>query len=123
MNQTTITSSDSEKSGHNFANRLLELDGQHWNQIKSQKLATMEGINLNDEHWAVISFLRSHYLWNGAQMNPQLVSLALNQNFLKLGGIPYLNKLFLGGPVTQGRRLANLHISENASDSFNGTVY
>lgn len=123
MNQQTLAYSDTGIPGSNFASRLSELDGQCWNRSKSQKLAKLEDINLNDEHWAVISFLRSHYLWNGQQLNAQHVSKALDQYFLKLGGNKYLNRLFNGGPVTQGCRLANIHIPENASNSPIDTLY
>ena len=113
MNQQSLSFSDHEISGSNFSSRLSDLDEQCWNRSKSQELAKLEGIVLNDDHWAVISFLRSHYLWNGEQLNEFQLLEALNQRFLKLGGSIYLNMLFNEGVVTQGRRLANIHISKN----------
>jgi len=112
MNQHTLSYSDKERSCSNFATRLSDLDAQNWNRNKSQKLAKLEGLDLNDEHWAVISFLRSHYLWNGNKLNESQLSEDLNQHFLKLGGGEYLNKLFNEGVIAQGRRLANIHISK-----------
>ena len=67
MNQQSLSFSDHEISGSKFSSRLSYLDAQCWNRSKSQELAKLEGIDLNDDHWAVISFLRSHYLWNGEQ--------------------------------------------------------
>jgi len=112
MNQQTLSYSDKEISGNAFATRLSDLNAQNWNRNKSQKLAKLEGLDLNDEHWAVISFLRSYYLWNGNQLNESQILEALNQHFLKLGGEEYLNKLFNEGVIAQGRRLANIHISK-----------
>jgi sulfur relay (sulfurtransferase) DsrC/TusE family protein len=109
MNQHTLSYSDTEISGSSFASRLSELDAQAWSRSKSNELAKLEGLDLNDDHWAVISFLRSHYLWNGEKLNESQISGALNQYFLKLGGEKYLDQLFKGGVVTQGRRLANIH--------------
>ncbi|MEJ2214436.1 MAG: TusE/DsrC/DsvC family sulfur relay protein [Gammaproteobacteria bacterium] len=113
MNQQSLSFSDHEISGSKFSSRLSDLDAQCWNRSKSQELAKLEGIDLNDDHWAVISFLRSHYLWNGEQLNEFQMLEALNQHFLKLGGSIHLNMLFNQGVVTQGRRLANIHISKN----------
>lgn len=112
MNQQSLSNSDKEISGNDFASRLSDLDAQNWNRNKSQNLAKLEGLDLNDQHWAVISFLRSHYLWNGNQLNESQLSEDLNQHFLKLGGEEYLNKLFNEGVIAQGRRLANIHISK-----------
>ena len=112
MNQQTLSYSDKGISGNDFATRLSDLDAQNWNRTKSQKLAKIEGLDLNDEHWAVISFLRSHYLWNGDQLNESQLMEALNQHFMKLGGGEYLNELFTEGVIAQGRRLANIHISK-----------
>ncbi len=112
MNQQSLSNSDKEISGNDFASRLSDLDAQNWNRNKSQNLAKLEGLDLNDQHWAVISFLRSHYLWNGNQLNEFQLAEDLNRHFLKLGGGEYLNKLFNGEVIAQGRRLANIHISK-----------
>ncbi|NNJ92758.1 MAG: hypothetical protein HKP55_13865 [Gammaproteobacteria bacterium] len=114
MNQHTLSYSVKEISGSDFTSRLSDLDAQCWNRSKSEEIAKLEGLDLNDDHWAVISFLRSHYLWNGVQMNESEILEALNQHFLKLGGKDYLNKLFHEGVVNQGRRLANIHLSKNS---------
>jgi sulfur relay (sulfurtransferase) DsrC/TusE family protein len=115
MNQHSLSFSDKEISGSNFTNRLSDLDAQCWSRAKSQELAKLEGLELEDDHWAVISFLRSHYLWNGDQLNDAQISDALNLRFSKRGGEQYLTLLFNGDAVTQGRRLANIHPAHKPS--------
>jgi len=110
MNQQSLAFSDKEISASHFINRLSELDAQCWTRRKSQELAKLEGLDLEDDHWAVIAFLRSHYLWNGNQLSDAQMSEALNQHFSKRGGEQYLTLLFKGDVITQGRRLANIHI-------------
>ena len=115
MNQHSLSFSDKEISGSNFINRLSDLDAQCWSRTKSQKLAQLEGLELKDDHWAVIAFLRSHYLWNGDQLNGAQISEALNHHFSKQGGEQYLTHLFNGDAVTRGRRLANIHPAHKPS--------
>ena len=115
MNQHSLSFSDKEISASNFISRLSDLDAQCWNRTKSQELAKLEGLVLSDGHWAVISFLRSHYLWNGDQFNEAQISEALIQHFFKIGGEKYLKQLFNGNAVTQGRRLANIHQAHKPS--------
>jgi tRNA 2-thiouridine synthesizing protein E len=65
MTQFTGNAQDSETSSQYAGIRLAELIDQHWNRNKSVGLATSEGISLNDEHWAVIVYLRSYDLEHG----------------------------------------------------------
>ncbi len=116
MNQIKITAQDDDTSNRYSDIRFLELAGQSWDRNKSAILALSEGINLNDEHWAVILYLRKHYLEHGLPSNARTLDQTLNQQFSVLGGSTYLHLLFPGGPVAQGCRLANLSIPANATD-------
>ena len=108
MIQFTIDSQNTETSDRNTAIRFVELADQSWDRNKSVELAQSEGIKLNDEHWAVIVYLRRYYLEHGRPINTLTLETALNEQFSDLGGNEYLYRLFPGGPVTQGSRFANL---------------
>jgi tRNA 2-thiouridine synthesizing protein E len=47
----------------------------------------------------------------------------MDEFFDQTGGNKYLYRLFSGGPVTQGSRLANLRTPATASDVSFGTNY
>lgn len=123
MNQFTTDPQGTETSGHDTHDRTTELAGQHWNRDKSLALAKQENFDLNDEHWAVILFLRKLYLEQGLPRHARMTAKALNRNFANKGGSKYLHRLFSGGPVTQGSRLANIRSPAYATDPSFGTSY
>jgi tRNA 2-thiouridine synthesizing protein E len=114
MTQFTHNAQDTETSSQYAGIRLAELIDQCWSRNKSVDLATSEGIRLNDEHWAVIVYLPRF---------ARTTARALNRKFAARGGNKYLYRLFAGGPVTQGCRLANLRTPATASDVSFGTSY
>jgi tRNA 2-thiouridine synthesizing protein E len=119
-NNALFTSGSSYES---IDRRLTELNNQHWNREKSEKLANKEGLTLNNEHWNVIQYLRSYYLEFGLPRFARTTARSLNQQFAEQGGSKYLRRLFNEGPVSQGSRLANLIIPDNAFDASFGTNY
>jgi len=123
MTQFTQNAQNSETSSQYAGIRLAELIDQKWNRKKSRDLATSEGINLTDEHWDVIVYLRKQYLKHGLPRFARTTARALNRQFAAQGGNKYLYSLFAGGPVTQGSRVANLRIPANATDVSFGTSY
>lgn len=123
MEQFINDPQDSETARHTSNDRFIELVDQRWNRSKSVKLAEYEDFELNDEHWAVIVFLRKNYLVNGLPRNARVTAMALEQKFNAQGGMKYLYKLFPGGPVSQGSRLANLRIPAYACDPSFGSSY
>ena len=123
MKQFSLVPHDTETSGRNIDERFIELTGQRWDRSKSQALAQREGIDLNDEHWTVILFLRTYYVEHGLPINARTTARALNRSFAGQGGNKYLRRLFSAGPVTQGSRLANVRIPAYATDPSFGTSY
>ena len=123
MNQYTSNPQDSETAGRDMSQRLTELVDQSWSRRKSRELARHEGVDLNDEHWAVIVFLRKFYLDYGLPIHARITARALNLKFAGLGGNKYLHRLFSGGPVTQGSRFANLRTPAYATDQSFGSSY
>ena len=123
MTQFTANPQDTETSGKGVGDRLTELAAQRWDRSKSLALAESEGIVFNDEHWAVIVFLRKYYLEHGLPITARTTARALSKNFSRQGGNKYLHQLFYDGPVTQGSRLANLRTPAYAIDLSFGTSY
>lgn len=123
MKQFNADPQETENSGKDTSDRLAELGDQCWGRGKSVALAKNEGVDLNDKHWAVILFLRKFYLDHGLPITARITARALNENFSGQGGSKYLNRLFSGGPVTQGSRLANLRTPAYATDPSFGTSY
>ena len=123
MTQFTINAQDTETSSQHLEMRFVELADQSWERGKSAKLANKEGILLNDDHWAVIVYLRKHYLEHGLPKHARILANSLSQQFSAQGGNKYLYRLFPGGPVTQGSRLANLPTPANAADISFGSSY
>ena len=78
---------------------------------------------MTDKHWDVIVYLRKRYLVHGLPGFTRTTARALNKEFSALGGNKYLYRLFAGGPITQGSRLANLHTPANATDVWTGSSY
>lgn len=123
MTQFTINAQETETSSQYADTRLVELADQSWERSKSANLAQSEGIILNDDHWAVIDYLRKHYVEHGLPRNARKLAKVLNQQFFAQGGSKYLHRLFPGGPVTQGSRLGNLPTRANATDISFGSSY
>lgn len=123
MTQFTVNVQDNETSSQDVDVRAAELDAQNWNRNASLDLAKSEGITLSDGHWAVIMYLRKHYLELGLPKHARLLARDLDKKFFVQGGNKYLRLLFACGPVTQGSRLANLRPPPNATDNSFGTCY
>jgi len=123
MTQFASNAQDSETFSLYAGIRREELIAQDWSQEKSARLAENEGISLNNEHWAVITYLRNSYIEYGLPRFARTTARALNRQFSARGGSKYLYGLFAGGPVTQGSRFANLRTPASATDVSFGTSY
>ena len=123
MTQFVTNARDSETSSRFAGIRLAELIDQDWSRSKAEKLANIEGIILTDRHWDVIDCLRKLYLRQGLPRFARTTARYLDRQFLAQGGSKYLYRLFPGGPVTQGSRLASLRAPANSIDSSFGTCY
>ena len=95
-----------------------------WSEAQAQTIAKSMGINLTDEHWEVIRFLRVHYENVGNDMPPaHEFSQTLDERFMNKGGLRYLYELFPGGPINQGGRVAGISIPADATNSSFGSVH
>ena len=87
---------------------LLELDA--WSENFVHVRAEHEGLELNDEHWQVIHYIRNYYDKNDVQAPVRDMIKHFKQTWGKeKGNTRYLHAIFpLGGPQKQGNRLAGV---------------
>ena len=128
MKQFITDAHEIETAGQSVSDRVAELGEQNWSRDKSQSLANIEAINLSDEHWAVIVFLRKYYMQHGLPTHARKIATALSEHFVsqggnKQGGNKYLHRLFPKGPVSQGSRIAKLRTPAYTTDTSFGTRY
>jgi tRNA 2-thiouridine synthesizing protein E len=96
---------------------------QNWDRDKGLELAKQEGPALTDAHWEVIYFLRKCYLEQGEPKSAREIARDLEKAFAGQGGDKVLRRLFPGGSVTQGSRIAGLPVCAYSQDPSFGTTY
>ena len=80
-----------------------------WNKEVADLIAKDEGIDMSDEHWEVVDFLREYY--NEYQIAPAVRVLvkAIKKKFgADKGSNKYLYELFPYGPAKQACKIAGL---------------
>lgn len=85
------------------------LDVTNWNEDLAKVIAVDEGLDMSEEHWAVVNFLREYY--NEYQIAPAVRVLvkAVKKKFGKeKGSNKYLYELFPYGPAKQACKVAGL---------------
>ena len=94
-----------------------------WTEKTAESIAQTQGIELTDQHWEVIKFLRIHYQNVGADMPPaHELTKTLEERFSDEGGLKYLYKLFPGGPLNQGCQFAGVPVPTDAKNASFGSV-
>jgi TusE/DsrC/DsvC family sulfur relay protein len=116
VDRSVDTDIDSQERTH----RQQLLDGM--GKAHVHEMATKEGIELSDEHLGVIECLRDYFLELGEAKNGRDLEEMLDEVFTGHGGRKYLWRLFPGGPVSQGMRIAGLPIPPHTGDKGFGTV-
>ncbi|WP_089729081.1 TusE/DsrC/DsvC family sulfur relay protein [Candidatus Thiosymbion oneisti] len=82
---------------------------QDWNRDVAEKLAAEEGIELTQEHWDVLEYLRDEYLNNnGNQPMERQINKDMGKRWGKKISSKDLYKLFPKAPSKQGNRVAGL---------------
>ncbi|MCK5446202.1 MAG: TusE/DsrC/DsvC family sulfur relay protein [Rhodospirillaceae bacterium] len=84
-------------------------DVSQWNMDLAQIIADAEGLDMTEEHWAVVNFLREYY--NEYQIAPAvrvLVKAIKKQFGPEKGSNKYLYELFPYGPAKQACKVAGL---------------
>jgi tRNA 2-thiouridine synthesizing protein E len=85
------------------------LDVQDWQTELAPVLAATENIELTDNHWEVVKFVRGFYLeFNTSPAMRALVKAMANEFGPEKGNSRYLFKLFPKGPAKQATKIAGL---------------
>lgn len=117
INQTIAAA---ERSSGDMPCNLEELEP--WSEDIAREISAKEGITLTPEHWEVVCFMRDHYEECGLASSGRTLLHCLEEEFAEQGGRKYLYRLFPGGPVSQGSRIAGLPLPAYSSDKSFGTV-
>ena len=102
---------------------LTTTDFDEWDEDVARALATAEGVELTDEHWDVIHYLRDRCRTEGTECSARQVSQALAERYADKGGKRYLYTLFPGGPVFQASKIAGIPMPAHVVDLSFGSVY
>ncbi len=97
-------------------------DLEPWDQTVAFSYAIKENIQLTEEHFEVLMFLRHINQKHGVVRDARSLTQALEVRFAAKGGLKYLYRLFPNGPVTQGCKLAGVPLPRGSSDRCFGTV-
>ena len=90
---------------------------EDWNEELAGVLAEKEGIELTDEHWKVINFLRKFYFQYGVTpMVKILIKHMTEEMGHEAANKEHLYQLFPGGPAKQGSRIAGLPYPQGCID-------
>ena len=94
---------------------------EDWTPQLGETVAKSEGLVLSEEHWAVVAALQDYFVRHAeTERNMRELQDALEERFHASGGMRYLYRLFPGGPIAQGSRIAGLHV--NVVDRGFGSV-
>ena len=111
MNEQTCDATSLEVDG-----RVLETDPEgylrelgDWNEAVAVAMARADGIELDDNHWEVIRFLRAYYDEYAIAPAIRILTRAMaKQMGREKGNTRYLYRLFPDGPAKQACRYAGL---------------
>lgn len=108
-----------DKRKHNFSHAPAD-----WTPQDGGTAAEQEGLELGDDHWETVQALQDYFARHSEQptINMRELHDALDEKFHIKGGIRYLYKLFPGGPIAQGCRIAGLQAPAGATDKGFGSV-
>ena len=114
---------DQTTGNPNFHNPDFSPISQNDGPVNLHAAAAKEGLTLTEDHLEAIRVLQSCYM-HDRDVAPSLHDLkeALEEKFKHKGGHQYLYRLFPGGPVAQGCRIAGLKAPITAMDKGFGSV-
>jgi len=94
-----------------------------WTPAAALEAARAEGLELGADHWEALRALQDYFARHeAAAVNLRELHDALDERFHREGGIKHLYRLFPGGPVAQGCRIAGLKPPAGAIDRSFGSV-
>lgn len=85
------------------------LDSSQWNEDVAKLIAEAEAIELGEDHWQVINYVRKFYLeFNTSPSIRPLVKYLAKEWSAEKGTSIYLHLLFPEGPAKQATKIAGL---------------
>lgn len=110
--------------------RLAEVDPdgnlfglEHWSPLVAARLAEVEGLVLEDEHWLVIFHLRHHFRAAGNTASARELLLELEHKLFDHVDRRRLFELFPHGPIAQASRIAGLPMPPGTLDPSFGSSH
>jgi len=95
----------------------------NWDQGDAAALAREEGLELGPDHFEMLAALQAYFAGHDKpDLNMRELHDALDERFHTRGGMKFLYRLFPGGPVAQGCRLAGLPVPAGAVNPSFGSV-
>ena len=94
-----------------------------WSREAGLRAARELNLVMTEEHWQAICAMQEFYAQHEeGQIKVRELHDALDEFFHPEGGIKYLYRLFPGGPIAQGTRIAGLQAPAGAADKGFGSV-
>ena len=84
------------------------MNSSDWNDDVALALAADEGIEMTDEHWDIVRFLRAEHEENGGEPNEREIMKAMKEPWGKKPSSKIMYQLFPNMPSKQGRKIAGL---------------
>lgn len=100
---------------------LMEL--APWSEQAATGRAAELGIELSDDHWDVVLFVRDYFRGRGPAAGAREILAALEAEFAEDGGRRWLFRLFPGGPVRQAAQIAGIPRPPGTEDPSYGAVH
>lgn len=94
-----------------------------WSEAIAMRMAEADGLDLTDDHLAIIRYLRDCFADHGDTVNARTLTKALEEEFAGLGGHKFLYNLFPMGPIMQASRYAGLPMPPGTKDPSFGTTH
>jgi TusE/DsrC/DsvC family sulfur relay protein len=118
---TTLIQTMMEMEKGNVKDPMFPHAPEDWTPRHGRTAAKAEGLVLSEEHWAVVAALQDYFARHTErERNMRELHDALEERFHVNGGMRYLYRLFPGGPVAQGCRIAGIYV--NVVDRGFGSV-
>lgn len=100
---------------------LLDIDA--WSEQEAVRRAEALGIELTENRWDIVLFVRDYYRGRGAEASAREIMNALEDEYAQDGGKRWLYRQFPGGPVYQASRIAGIPVPEGTTNPSFGSVH
>ena len=96
---------------------------EDWDENTALDIAREDGLELSEDHWESLRALQEYCARHDCnKYSVRELHDALDEKFHEQGGYKFLYRLFPGGPIAQGCRLAGLEPPAGAIDKGFGSV-